>query len=150
MRFVLLHPGHERPAARGETVGAHQELPDPNVHADGLCCLFGRYVVGNADLQEEPGLVQDQAGGFDRFPQDLALVLADDESGLDPAFDGFNGYGEVPAPEQREKPVVQGHRVPAEGEQLFPMLPVGLCHPIPGLDGKVCRQLEHCPDLLID
>lgn len=30
------------------------------------------------------------------------------------------------------------------------MLPVGLCHHVPGLDGKICGQLEHCPDLLVD
>ena len=150
MRFVLLHPGHERTAASGETVGAHQELPDPNVHAHRLRCLFGRHVIGHTDLQEEPGLAQDQAGGFDWFLQDLALVLANDEPGLDPAFDGCNGNSEVPASEKREKPIVQGHRVPAEGVQLFLVLPVGLCHPVPGLDGEVCRQLEHGPDLLVD
>ena len=150
MRFVLLHAGHERTATSGETVGAHQELPDPNVYAHGPRRLLGRHVVGHADLQEEPGLSQDQAGGFDRFLQDLALVLANDEPGLDPALDGGNRHGEVPASEQRKKSIVQHHRVPAEGVQLFSVLPVGLCHPVPGLDGKMGRQLEDGPDLLVD
>lgn len=106
MRFVVLHLGHERTAASRESVRANQELPDPHVHTDRLCGLFGRHVVGHADLQEEPGLSQDQAGGFDGQLQNLALILANGKPRLDPAFDGGNGNGEVSVPEQREKPVV--------------------------------------------
>jgi len=29
------------------------------------------------------------------------------------------------------------------------MKPVGFRHPVPGLDGQVCRQLEDGPDLLV-
>ena len=34
--------------------------------------------------------------------------------------------------------------------QPIPLKPVGLCHLVPGLDGKVGRKLEDGPDPLVD